>query len=88
MKTEIKKIVYEDITLSDDNVEEIVLKYLEGLLYPGAFLSQDGKRLMIQDEHYHGSVLDSDVGAASDMQQSAGAMIKFIKQKQKEKQRK
>lgn len=79
MKIQIEKKIYESITLTSDQIELIAIEYLKNLLLPGEFISPDGNRLMVQDEHRHGSISYSDVGAATANQNAAYDMLMHIR---------
>jgi hypothetical protein len=84
MDIEISKVSYEKISLSDEQVMQITIKYLKKLLQPGEWISPNN-RLMMEDDHRHGSPIDRDVGEATEIQLAAWTMLNRLRDLEKEK---
>lgn len=83
MDIEIAKTSFEKVSLTDKQVMEITMKQLKKLLQPGEWISPSN-RLMIEDEHRHGSVSNLDVGQATELQLAAWTMINRLRDLEKE----
>lgn len=84
MEVQISKVLYEKIKLSEDQVEDIVVKYLKNLLLPGEWLDVNNN-VKSEDEYRHGSISDINHGPANATQMAAWEMINRIRENKRQK---
>jgi hypothetical protein len=79
MEVEISKVSYEKIKLTEDQVEDIVVKYLKNLLLPGEWIDANNN-VKGDEDHRHGSISEINYGPADATQMAAWEMIKRIQE--------
>jgi len=83
MEIQISKVSYEKINLTEDQVEQIVVKYLKNLLLPGEWIDANND-LNSEDEHHHGSISHTNHGPANATQMASWEMIKQIQENKRQ----
>mgnify|MGYP000352530210 CR=1 FL=1 len=83
MDVRISKVSYETINLTNDQVEDIVVKYLKQLLQPGEWIDANNN-VKGDDDHRHGSISEINYGPADATQMAAWEMIKRIEENKRQ----
>lgn len=71
------------VTLTDKQVDEITIKRLRQLVHPGEFLRDNGELvfLMRNEDHYHGSISEVNVRAATTLDKAVFRVLNMLEGK-------